>query len=273
MEKKFLSASLIMVSVCLFAFVSSKKLDDKKEKTAILQSVSASSEKTTSSATAFARLDSVPVYKIGGKSNLTGVTNTFIEGKEYEIVIKNSVVTEMYIDGQKIPREKILDYKSILDKHYKKYIENREQSIRDQDESMRKQKQSMRDQEESMRRQEQSIRNKPTNVTEDEMRPRPVRPMTLSGVDPKDAVDPKNALGQIQNGHTEGHSSRKMREIIDELITDGIIKNGKELYSFTLNIEEVKINGVKQASGIHKKYMEKYGKDLTSTLTLTYEVN
>lgn len=103
--------------------------------------------------------DTVPVYRIGSNSSMTGETNTSIDGKSYRILIENSLITEMYVDGEKISAEKIISYKPFLDKLYAQFIKNQKQSKLDAEQSRRDAEQSRKDAKQSILDAEQSRRD------------------------------------------------------------------------------------------------------------------
>jgi bla regulator protein blaR1 len=252
MEKKFLSASIILVSVCLFAFISIKAQDNKKEKVPILQPVHVSTAETpivaankqdinkeketilqpvsintknTEMVSTVVVANDTPVYKVGGGLNLTGETNRSFDGKEYRVVVNNSVVTEMYIDGQKIPAEKIIDYKTILDKCYSNMIKQEQEYRRKQEQSMSEQKEAMGESEQVQRRSERAMR------------------------------DGEQAM---RDSEQSAKDRRTMNEIIDDLIANNIIKDRKEINSLKFNADELVVNDVKQPTALHKKFKNKY---------------
>jgi bla regulator protein blaR1 len=364
MEKKFLSAGIILVSICLFAFVSNKTRDDKKmkspilqpahvntaetpivaankqdinkEKETILQPVSINIKNMEMVSTVVVANDT-PVYKVGGGLNLTGETNTSIDGKEYRIVVNNSVVTEMYIDGQKIAAEKIIDYKPILDKCYSKMIANhREELMRTQEEAIRNQEETKRNSEQAMRDREQAMRDRGQVMKDTKQAITPAGPRSsqtsVSAMNDEAKKENENnkkimqeliedkiitsgenlsfflsedkfivndkkqpveivkkyfakygfkGFNRLYNFRTDFTAlpvspvspvradDSNMERIINELITDNIIKDKKEIKSLSLNVTELLVNGVKQPVAIHKKLKDKYVK--SETVTLWYE--
>jgi hypothetical protein len=257
MEKNFLSASIIFGLVCVFAFISVKAQEEKKAKSPILQHFSAGSGKTTNGKTVFSRNDSVPIYKVGGGLNLKGETNTSFDGKEYRVVVDNSVVTEIYIDGQKVPAEKIIDYKAILDKLYSKMIENEKayrsrQAIREGEQAMRDSEQAIRDGEQVMREsgQIQGDREQAIKDREQAMRDRK-QAITLAG--------PRNSETSVSSMRQETIiEEENIKKIIQELIEDKIITSGENL-SFLLSEVKFIVNDKKKPIEIVKKYYAKYG--------------
>jgi beta-lactamase regulating signal transducer with metallopeptidase domain len=112
MEKKFLAAGLIITSVCIFAFSSNKAQQNGLSKKAV-------SEKSNpplngkSIATSPKFTDTVPAPQY---SDLNGKISTTVNGKKYTLVTEDNEVSELYINGKKIPAEKMKDYKSVTSK-------------------------------------------------------------------------------------------------------------------------------------------------------------
>ncbi len=112
MEKKFLAAGLIITSVCIFAFSSNTAQQNSPSKKVV-------SEKTTGSlidksiTTSPEITDTVPASR---DNEFNGKINTTINGKKYTLVTEDNQVSELYVNGKKIPAEKIKDYKSVTNK-------------------------------------------------------------------------------------------------------------------------------------------------------------
>lgn len=113
MRKTFLSSGFVLTGVCLSAYFSVNAQPD--------NAVTATTQ----------------VYKINGKTGMNGSNHTFLDGKEYNIMIRKGTVTEMYIDGEKIRAEKIVEYKTALDKIFYRFKTNGEQAVRDKEQAMR----------------------------------------------------------------------------------------------------------------------------------------
>ncbi|MFZ1528056.1 MAG: M56 family metallopeptidase [Ferruginibacter sp.] len=153
MEKNFLSAGLVLATACLCAFISIKAQSIQKSNPS---GFSNKEDKTNSSR----RInDTIPIYKIGRNTNMTGTTHTIFEGKEYNIKIKNSTVTELIIDGNKIPAEKIIDYKAILDRIHSGMIAHSEKAMKDSEQAMTDSEQAMKDSEQAMKDSEQAMKD------------------------------------------------------------------------------------------------------------------
>jgi colicin import membrane protein len=276
MTKKYLSTRLALASVCLFAFISIKAHNDKNDKSA-------------KTAMVLANTDTIPVYKISGKTGLTGTAHTSIDGKDYNMVVKSGVVTEMYIDGKKIPSEKIVDHKPVLDKFFNKMKANEEQGKRDREQAMRDSKQGMIDSEQAVidsepakRDSEQAVRESERAKRDREQAKRDREQAKIAREQAKIAreqaviareqavIAREQAVKDREQAKIDSEQAKRdMENLINELITENIIKEKKELYSLQLNVTELIVNDVKQPIAIHKRFKDKYVK--SETVTLWYE--
>jgi bla regulator protein blaR1 len=257
MEKKFLSASLVLVTVCLLAFVSLKAQDAETEGNPILKTninTNVSKDEMLLGAQ-----DTIPVYKIRGKSGMTGVTNTTIDGKAYQIFIKNGQITNMYINGKKIPNEEIVNYKLILDKIYENMIIDQEMALYDSEKAIIDSKQELKDYEQAMRDSEQAMRDSEQAMRDSEQAMRDSeQAMRDSEQAMRDSEQAARDSEQALRDSEQIVRDNEMNEIIDELIAQKIIKNEKNLHSLMLNAEELVVNGIKQSADIHKIFKAKF---------------
>jgi peroxiredoxin len=223
MKKKFLSSGFVLAGVCLFAFFS----------------VNAQSDKAVT--------NTEQVYKISGRPGLNGSTHTFVDGKEYYITVKNGTVNQLLIDNNEIPAEKVVDYKTVLDKVFYKFTH--EQAKRDGEQAARDKEQAARDGEQAMRDKEQAVRDKEQAARDKEQAMR----------DKEQAVrDKEQAARDKEQAVIDKRESRLMEKFIEELIIEKIIINRKELDSFQLSDSELIVNGIKQSTALHEKLRDKY---------------
>jgi hypothetical protein len=219
----------------------------------------------------------IPVYKISGKTGLTGTAHTSIDGKDYNMVVKSGVVTEMYIDGKKIPSEKIVDHKPVLDKFFNKMKANEEQGKRDREQAMRDSEQAVIDNEQAVKDNEQAVKDSKRAKRDSEQakiaRERAKRDSEQAKGDIEQAKrDIEQAMRDSEQAKRDSEQaikdSRIMDKIIAELISDNILKSKKDIHSIYLNATNLVVNGVIQPTSIHKKYKDKY---VTDSLTWVYE--
>lgn len=112
MEKKFLAAGLIITSVCIFAFSSNTAQQNSSSKKVVSEKITGSLiEKSITTLPEIT--DTVPASR---DNEFNGKINTTVNGKKYTLVTEDSQVSELYVNGKKIPAEKIKDYKSVTNK-------------------------------------------------------------------------------------------------------------------------------------------------------------
>ena len=130
MEKKFLATGMIITSAFIFAFSSNTVQPERIEKKNIFQPFTiTAAEKIFAALPASA--DTVPARQ----QDRAGVSNekisTSVNGKKYIIVSENNEVKELYVNGKKIPAEKMGDYKSVTGKILKQTKSDAEQAEKD----------------------------------------------------------------------------------------------------------------------------------------------
>jgi multidrug resistance efflux pump len=75
------------------------------------------------------------------------------------------------------------------------------------------------------------------------------------------AKDMEQSKKDMEQSEKDMEQSRILQEkIIENFISENIIKNKKELYSYKLNADELIVNGIKQPETIHKKFKDRYVK-------------
>lgn len=77
--------------------------------------------------------------------------NTYRDGKEYRLEMLNDKITELYVNGEKIPAEKYGEYATVIDKIKEQIKLDRIQAKKDQEQAMRDQHQAKLDQEQAMK--------------------------------------------------------------------------------------------------------------------------
>ena len=114
MEKKFLAGGLIITSVFILAFTSDgphKKTVDNNTTIAGNDIPLPQEHKST-----VVLSDTVPEGNVQEEEALNGTINSSLNGTKYKMVMKNDRIVELYVDGERVPAEKMAGYKTATDK-------------------------------------------------------------------------------------------------------------------------------------------------------------
>lgn len=215
-------------------------------------------------------------------------------GNEYKLVKLNGEIAYLMINDEKVPKDKLGEYSTLLQEINAQLERMRkEQAIRDEEQRQRNAEQEIRNKEQEQRNAEQAIRNKEQDqrnaeqvLRNEEQKRRNIQQAQLNEEqrrrDSEQLIRNKeqeqrnaeqavrnmeqvqrNAEQEIRNKEQEVRNA-EMKKLIDDLVTDNIIRDKDDLRSLTLTEDEFIVNGVKQPAEVLKKYKSKYTK-LVST--------
>jgi hypothetical protein len=121
MEKKFLSAGMIITCAIIFAFTSNDTVQQtqKKSSAAPASNVPVQQQAVESLPV---NHDTVPVSQKSSKGVSSGTINTTLNGKKYEMVIDNDKVIKLKVNGKDIPQDKIANYKRIPKRYWQRLM-------------------------------------------------------------------------------------------------------------------------------------------------------
>jgi len=171
-----------------------------------------------------------------------------IDDKLYKIELVDGKMTQLYVDGVKIPAGEWDKYSDVIAAIKEQIRKNKEQAIRNEEQARLNQIQDKKNEEQAKRNEEQARLNQIQEKKNEEQAVRNEEQARLNQIQEK-----KNEAQAAEN-------ERTMKQIIADLISDKIIPDANSLHDLTFNSEEMTVNGVKQPDDIFKKYREKYNR-------------
>jgi len=205
------------------------------------------------------------------------------DGKVYKAELVNDKMTELYVDGEKIPQADWAKHASAVTAIRVQLELNREQAKANAIQAKKNDEQSRLNDEQAKRNAEQAVRNDIQAKKNDEQQARNAEQAKrnqeqdrLNEVQAKHNAeqairndeqakrnDEQNGVNREQakrNAEQAAANERFMKEFTEDLVSDKIIPDANSLKEFSLNKAEMVVNGVKQPDSVYKKYSEKYSK-------------
>ena len=205
------------------------------------------------------------------------------DGKVYKAELVNDKMTELYVDGEKIPQAEWAKHASAVTAIRVQLELNREQAKANAIQAKKNDEQSRLNDEQAKRNAEQAVRNDIQAKKNDEQQVRNAEQAKrnqeqdrLNEVQAKHNAeqairndeqakrnDEQNGVNREQakrNAEQAAANERFMKEFTEDLVSDKIIPDSNSLKDFSLNKTEMIVNGVKQPDSVYKKYSEKYSK-------------
>jgi len=218
-----------------------------------------------------------------------------MDDKVYKVELVNGKMTELYVDGAKIPVGDWAKYSDAIAAIREQIRKNKEQALRNEEQARLNQIQDKKNEEQAVRNQEQAKLNQGRDKKNQEQAVRNEEQARLNQIQEKknekqavrneeqarlnEIQEKKNQeqvarnqeqavrnqeqarLNEIQAKKNEAQAAeneRLMKQIIADLISDKIISDANSLHDLTLNNDEMTVNGIKQPDDVFKKYKEKY---------------
>jgi len=188
------------------------------------------------------------------------------EGKLYEMKLRDSKITEMFIDEKKVQESEFSKYDAMVSELLKEFEERRKKAAIEREKArlQREEGRKQREQASQARRQammERTQQQREERRTAQMERQRANRERGLFGrKEANEARMRSNREREQAQQYREqaGAERRMMDKLIDDLQWEDIIDDKEDLKSLLLDKDELTVNGKKQSKSLQKKFKEKY---------------
>ena len=204
-----------------------------------------------------------------------------MDEKVYKMALVNGKMTELYVDGVKIPAGDWDKYSDAIAAIKEQIRKNKEQATRNEEQARLNQIQDKKNEEQAKLNQirdkkneeqavlnnEQAQRNEIQEKKNEEQAVHNEEQAQLNQLQEKKNEEQaarnreQARLNEIQakkNQEQAEENARFMKQLIGDLVSDKIIPDEKSLLDFTIDSDGMSVNGVKQPDAVFKKYIGKY---------------